>query len=93
MLALPFCNTVEKGERPKEKGYPHKPTTWGDHVKKRRMDLKLFQRHVAEQIGVDIATIHNWERNLHPPAQNLVPKIIEFLGYSPFPQPVDLSKG
>ena len=88
IVALPFCKSEQRSEKPKPKGYPLEPKTLGDHIRKHRMDLKLFQHQVAEQLGVDKSTIHNWERNFNTPDTRLVPRIIEFLGYSPFPQSV-----
>jgi transcriptional regulator with XRE-family HTH domain len=34
---------------------------------------------------VDTITINNWERNRCQPKLYLIPKIVEFLGYSPLP--------
>lgn len=47
------------------------------------MDLKLFQRDVANIIGVDEGTIHNWEMSHSYPQDKLILKIIEFIGYDP----------
>ena len=41
----------------------------------------LFQKQIAEIIGVDEVTIYNWESNRNEPALQLIPRIIEFLGY------------
>jgi DNA-binding transcriptional regulator YiaG len=87
-VALRFCKSEQRSEKPKPKGYPLEPKTIGDHIKKRRLDLKLFQRQVAEQLGVDETTIHNWERNFNSPDRRFVPKIIQFLGYTPSPHSV-----
>lgn len=57
--------------------------TIGDHIKKRRLELGLYQRQVAELIGVDECTVTNWERKRTTPALRYMPKIIEFLGYDP----------
>jgi DNA-binding XRE family transcriptional regulator len=53
------------------------------------MDLRLYQREAAERIGVSESTIWNWERGVEPELR-FIPKIIAFLGYSPFPRPHDL---
>jgi len=42
---------------------PEKLETLGDHLLRRRLALKLLQRQVAAQLGVNKATIHNWECN------------------------------
>jgi transcriptional regulator with XRE-family HTH domain len=47
------------------------------------MDLGLLQKEVAEKIGVNEASVYNWEKNLKGPALRFIPKVIEFLGYVP----------
>ena len=49
------------------------------------MDVGLLQSQVADQIGVDVTTITNWESNRTAPAIRHIPSIIRFLGYNPFP--------
>jgi DNA-binding transcriptional regulator YiaG len=66
-----------------QKGYPQELKTVGDHIRKRRRDLKLFQKDVAKIIRVDKVTIQNWEVNSVEPSFKHIPKIREFLGYSP----------
>lgn len=36
-------------------------------------------------LGVDTMTVNNWERNRCQPRLYLMPKIVQFLGYTPFP--------
>jgi transcriptional regulator with XRE-family HTH domain len=69
-------------------GYPTNPLTIGDHIRKRRMDLGLLQREVAELIGVTESSVWNWEHGVEP-EQHYNPKIIKFLGYIPFDCPDD----
>ena len=38
---------------------------------------------MAQQLGVDETTIHNWEVKATEPALRHLPKIIVFLGYNP----------
>ena len=59
----------------------------GDHIRKRRLDLGLFQKQVAEQIGVDETTVNHWERNATSPQIHVLPQVIKFLGYNPAPIP------
>jgi site-specific DNA recombinase len=59
--------------------------TIGDHIRRRRLTLKLKQKHVAEQLGVDACNIFNWESNTKHPQIRFMPSIIEFLGYNPLP--------
>ncbi|MDH4161839.1 MAG: helix-turn-helix domain-containing protein [Nitrospirota bacterium] len=69
-------------------GYPSNPKSIGEHLRKRRIDLGLFQRQAAEQIGVSEASVYNWERGTEPEIRHM-PAIIRFLGYVPFPCPED----
>ena len=65
---------------------PAQPQTIGDHLRKRRLGLKLLQREVAEQLGVDPTSIFNWEGNRSNPEIRYMPPIIRFLGYNPLPE-------
>ena len=70
-------------------GYPNSLKTIGDHIRKKRIDLKLLQKEVARKIGVDETSVLNWEKNRNTPSLTYIPKIVEFLGYRPF----DISTG
>ena len=58
--------------------------TLGDHLRKRRLDLGLLQGDVAEELDVNKMTVCNWETNRTSPQLRLIPRIITFLGYSPY---------
>jgi site-specific DNA recombinase len=64
---------------------PEELNSLGDHLLRRRLVVKTLQRQVAEQFGVDKATIANWEANRSKPGVAYMPAIIRFLGYNPFP--------
>jgi transcriptional regulator with XRE-family HTH domain len=81
---LPFCHISLKGQKPLPKAYPRELKTVGDHLRKRRLDLKLLQKQVALILGVEEATIWNWENNHSSPNLHYIPRIIKFLGYVPF---------
>jgi len=66
------------------------PVTLGDHLRRRRLELELYQKDVAIQIGVTASTIWNWENGWSSIALGYMPKIIKFLGYNPVPCPDDL---
>ncbi len=66
------------------------PVTLGDHLRRRRFELGLYQKVVAAQIGVTTSTIWNWENNWSSITLSCMPKVIEFLGYNPIPCPEDL---
>jgi transcriptional regulator with XRE-family HTH domain len=92
MAALPFCHFEIRFPKPKPTAYPRTISTLGDHVRTRRLDLKLLQKQVADRIGVDEATITNWERNASSPSIRYIPAILRFLGYDPQP-PADSIPG
>jgi transcriptional regulator with XRE-family HTH domain len=64
--------------------YPDILRTWGDHIKTRRLDLKLTNRQLSLKFHVDDTTIYLWEHNRVRPSVAQIPKIIEFLGRDPF---------
>jgi transcriptional regulator with XRE-family HTH domain len=57
--------------------------TLGDHIRKRRLDLGLLQRDVAQRIGADESSVWNWENGNSEPALRLLPAVFAFLGYAP----------
>lgn len=65
--------------------YPKELRTLGNHLRKRRLDLGLLQRDAAAQLGADEGSVYNWEVNRTVPALRFIPRIVEFLGYLPFP--------
>jgi site-specific DNA recombinase len=64
---------------------PEQLNTLGDHLLRRRLTLKLLQKQVAKQLGVDEASVYNWENNRSRPGVAYMPAIIRFLGYNPLP--------
>lgn len=47
--------------------YPKNPKTFGEKLRKKRMDLGLTMREVAEKVDVSETTVYNWEiRNIRP---------------------------
>jgi transcriptional regulator with XRE-family HTH domain len=87
---LPFCHAELRSKKPRSEHYPKEINSLGDHIRTRRLNLKLLQKQVAEQIGVNAATITNWERNASTPVIRYMPAIIRFLGYDPTPLPSSL---
>jgi len=69
---------------------PAEPKTIGEHIKKRRLQLHLMQSDLAERLGVHWGSIQNWERGIGEPMIRQMPKIIEFLGFDPMPEPTGL---
>lgn len=62
---------------------PNECVTIGDHIRKKRMDLKLLQKDVARIINVTRDCISLWEKNHSVPQISHFPRIIKFLGYCP----------
>jgi transcriptional regulator with XRE-family HTH domain len=87
-------NTPHKIEIPLQIQLPEEivkePVTLGEHLRRRRFELGLYQKDVAVQIGVTTSTIWNWENNWSSITLSCMPKVIEFLGYNPIPCPEDL---
>lgn len=73
-------------KKPISEAYPKTLQTMGDHLRKKRLDLKLFQKDVAKVLGVSTDTVTIWEKNRGGPALRFIPRIITFLGYDPGPQ-------
>ncbi|MCW5982727.1 MAG: helix-turn-helix transcriptional regulator [Bryobacteraceae bacterium] len=65
---------------------PVQPQTVGDHLRRRRLSLKLLQRDVAERLGVTESSIWNWEVAQWEPDLRYMPAILRFLGYNPLPE-------
>jgi len=74
------------GPKPLPKAYPKHLKTLGDYIRKKRLDLGLLQKEVAEQLGVDTASVGNWESNEVQPMVHCLPGIIAFLGHNPLPE-------
>ena len=66
----------------KPANYPKELRDLTDHLQKRRIDLGLQWKDVAEQMGVDATTLTNWMKKRTQPDTSL-PKVIRWLGYNP----------
>jgi transcriptional regulator with XRE-family HTH domain len=88
MVALPCCYLTLRAQKPRTPAYPERLNTWGDHIRKRRLDLRIHQSEVAALVNATTSTVTNWEKNRTSPKLYLIAKIIEFLGYDPFPPKV-----
>jgi len=91
--SLPFCYLTLLAKRPLEKAYPKTLKTIGDYLRKRRLDLGLYQKEVAVTIGVDTTTVYNWENNRTAPPLRFSPRIARFLHHElPTPKPTTLGE-
>ena len=80
-----MCHLVFHASKPRSCAYPKELKTLGDYIRKRRLELGLLQRAVAESIAVSTATVVNWELNRRKPELRYQHKIIAFLGHDPRP--------
>jgi len=63
------------------------PITLGEHIKKRRLDLKLTVKEAGKLLGTDESSIIQWEKGRSIPRVYRLPALIRFLGYNPLPEP------
>jgi len=82
--ALPFCKVALRAKKPDSRPYPKNLKNIGDHLKKKRLDMNIQQKELAEKCGVTVCTIRNWEKNRSNPSLVFMPKIVQFLGYIPY---------
>jgi len=82
--ALPCLRFKRQTGKPMPLSYPERPISIGDHIRKKRMELKLLQKDLARICGVSEDCITNWEKNRNTPQIQYYPRIINFLGYLPF---------
>jgi DNA-binding XRE family transcriptional regulator len=82
-VALHFYDVTLSAKKPLSEAYPKTLKTIGDHLRTKRLDLKLYQKDVAKAIVVDTLTVCNWENNLTTPRLYLLPKICHFLAHNP----------
>ena len=66
---------------------PFQPQTFGEKIKKHRLELHWLQTDVAARIGISSASISNWERGITSPSRRMTKRILEFLICTP-PVPV-----
>lgn len=59
----------------------------GERIRRRRLELGLRQRDVAERIKCSATAIYNWEQERTSPKVSQLPAIIGFLAYAPWSAP------
>ncbi|MHB8494516.1 MAG: helix-turn-helix transcriptional regulator [Casimicrobiaceae bacterium] len=79
-----------KALKPKETAC--EPRTLGEHIRKRRLGLKLTQKQAAERLSVNPWTVLNWETGRFEPPIRSLPAVFGFLGYDPYPPPTTLGE-
>lgn len=75
---------------PKAKPFKDNPITLGDHLRKRRHELKLQQKQIAKRLKINQWTYIKWETNRVEPETRYWPRIIAILGYDPHSEPKTL---
>jgi transcriptional regulator with XRE-family HTH domain len=76
----------------RKRDYSENPQTLGEHLKKRRRTLGLFQREAATRLGILKETYANWEKDRTAPVASQFRPVVAFLGYDPSPAPTTLAE-
>lgn len=74
----PKIKIIVKRPRLLPDGYPVRPKTIGEKIKKKRLDKGLYQKDVAKIIGVDVNTITLWENDRCRPYRESCRKLRSF---------------
>lgn len=89
---MPFCDRVVCVSRDqylpshnRKVAVPKNPTTIGGHLRRRRLQLKIFQSEAARRLHVSTVTLSRWECDKVYPTWKHYRSLIEYLGYDPFP--------
>jgi DNA-binding XRE family transcriptional regulator len=92
---LPFCDRILNVSRDKylpsrNRGIqvPKAPTTIGGHLRRRRLQLRIFQPEAARRLGVSMVSLSRRERDKVFPTAPHHQRIVAYLGYDPFGNPV-----
>lgn len=80
---MPFCHITLTAQKPPDPAYPKTLITFGDYIRKERLDRKLTAEQVGHLVGVDRDTIYSWEYHKCDPMPSRFSPIIKFLGYEP----------
>ena len=60
--------------------YPKHPKNFGERIRKKRMDLGLTMKDIAEKAGVSETTVYNWEIRNRKPYRKTEEKLRVILG-------------
>ena len=60
--------------------YPKNPKNFGERLRKKRMDLGLTMKNIAEKVGVTETTVYNWEIKNRKPYRKTEEKLRDILG-------------
>jgi DNA-binding XRE family transcriptional regulator len=65
---------------------PAGPLSFGQQIRKRRMELKKTRKQLAQELGVSVKTLWSWETDRCQPGIPHPKQIAEFLQLNPTPQ-------
>ena len=60
--------------------YPKSPKTFGELLRKKRMDKRLTMKEVSDRVGVTETTVYNWEIWIKKPYRKTREKLKSILG-------------
>ena len=80
---MPICTINLHASKPIHKNYPSSLITLADHIKAKRLDLKLSKIDLAKLLKINPLTIGTWENSNKKPVPRMMKKIIDFLEYTP----------
>jgi DNA-binding XRE family transcriptional regulator len=90
---LPLCERVLHTSRKdflpcRHRGLPvpEKPKTIGEHLVRRRVQLRLHQSQAARLLEISTVTLSRWELDKVYPTMRYHDRITGYLGYDPFTQ-------
>ena len=66
---------------------PKRPTTIGGHLRRRRLQLKIYQPEAARLLQVSTVTLSRWECDKVAPTPPYYRPIAAYLGFDPFTKP------
>jgi transcriptional regulator with XRE-family HTH domain len=92
---LPYSDRVISIERSKylpsrSRGVPipREPNSLGSRLRKRRLELNVFQAEAARRLKISARTLSLWECDHLYPTWPYWPRIVDYLGCDPFDNPV-----
>jgi len=86
-LALPCWHLRLSARKPLPPALRREPRTLGEHLRRARVQRGLKQGDVANEIGVGVRAVIDWELGYRRPPARFIPRITAFLGYCPWKAP------
>jgi DNA-binding XRE family transcriptional regulator len=88
---LPCCDRLLRVPRTKylplrNRGIPvpREPATIGGHLRRRRLELRIFQPEAARRLRISTVTLSRWESDKVFPTERHHGRIVAYLGFDPF---------